>query len=220
MYITFTEVMISNFFLKKQSTFITLCKNFFQSLFVFWEIRFQFVFTGCFIIFSNENVFLCQRYFAVSVSKYFYVLSIIWQNRSFLFVKTSINNFHFFQCMNIILAEPKLIVSGGQNVCVWNDQCRLLTQYQRNSLDCKLIIGNFFWKFCGRSLILKTKWFLRYLNGIIQKQLSRGVLRKRCSENMQQIYRRTPMPKCDFNKVAQQLYSNHISAWMFCEFAL
>ena len=32
-----------------------------------------------------------------------------------------------------------------------------------------------------------------------QKQPSRDVLRKRCSENMQQIYRRTPMPKCDFN---------------------
>ena len=28
-----------------------------------------------------------------------------------------------------------------------------------------------------------------------QKQPSRGVLRKRCSENMQQIYSRTPMPK-------------------------
>ena len=36
----------------------------------------------------------------------------------------------------------------------------------------------------------------------VQKQPSRSVLRKRCSENMQQIYRRTPMPKCDFNKVA------------------
>ena len=32
-----------------------------------------------------------------------------------------------------------------------------------------------------------------------QKQLPRGVPRKRCPENMQQIYRRTPMPKCDFN---------------------
>ena len=40
----------------------------------------------------------------------------------------------------------------------------------------------------------------------IQKQPSRGVLRKSCSENMQEIYRRTPMPKCDFNKVAKQLY--------------
>ena len=41
---------------------------------------------------------------------------------------------------------------------------------------------------------------------IIQKQPSRGVLKKRRSENMQQIYRRTPMPKYDFNKVAKQLY--------------
>ena len=31
-------------------------------------------------------------------------------------------------------------------------------------------------------------------------------IRKRCSENKQQMYRRTPMPKCDFNKVALQLY--------------
>ena len=29
-----------------------------------------------------------------------------------------------------------------------------------------------------------------------QRQPPRGVLRKRCSEYMQQIYRRTPMPKC------------------------
>ena len=39
---------------------------------------------------------------------------------------------------------------------------------------------------------------------VIKISRSRGVLRKRCSENMQQIYRRTPMPKCDFNKVALQ----------------
>ena len=29
-----------------------------------------------------------------------------------------------------------------------------------------------------------------------QKQSSRGVLKKKCTENMQQIYRRAPMPKC------------------------
>ena len=47
----------------------------------------------------------------------------------------------------------------------------------------------------------------------LQKQPSRGVLKKRCSENIQQIYRRTPMsPMCQsfthvtyFNKVARQL---------------
>ena len=31
-------------------------------------------------------------------------------------------------------------------------------------------------------------------------------LKKKCPENMQQIYRRTSMLKCDFNKVALQLY--------------
>ena len=47
------------------------------------------------------------------------------------------------------------------------------------------------------------------INSIIfkmQKQPLRGFLEKRCSENMLQIYRRIPMPKCDFNKVAKQLY--------------
>ena len=33
-------------------------------------------------------------------------------------------------------------------------------------------------------------------NRSLQRQPPRGVLSKRCSENMQQIYRRTPMPKC------------------------
>ena len=41
---------------------------------------------------------------------------------------------------------------------------------------------------------------------MLQKQPCRGVLRKRCSEKMQQIYRRTPMPKYDFNKLVLQLY--------------
>ena len=39
----------------------------------------------------------------------------------------------------------------------------------------------------------------------LQKQPLRGVLKKKCSENMLQIYKRTPMPKCDFNKVAADL---------------
>ena len=39
-----------------------------------------------------------------------------------------------------------------------------------------------------------------------KKQPSIGVLRKRRPENMHQIYRRTTMPKCDFNEVALQLY--------------
>ena len=40
----------------------------------------------------------------------------------------------------------------------------------------------------------------------LQMHVSRGVFGKRFSENMQQIYRRTPMLKCGFSKVAKQLY--------------
>ena len=39
-----------------------------------------------------------------------------------------------------------------------------------------------------------------------RQQPTRGVFRKRCYENMQQIYRRATMLKCDFNKVALQPY--------------
>ena len=46
----------------------------------------------------------------------------------------------------------------------------------------------------------------------LQKQPPRcAFFKKRCSENMQQIYRRTPMPMCDFNKVALQSAK---SAWL------
>ena len=41
---------------------------------------------------------------------------------------------------------------------------------------------------------------------VTQKQPSIDVLINRFSENMQQIYRRRPMPKCNFNKVALQPY--------------
>ena len=46
---------------------------------------------------------------------------------------------------------------------------------------------------------------------IFQKQPIKGVLRKKCSENMQQI--------CYFNKIALQLYWNCTSAWVIsCKF--
>ena len=44
--------------------------------------------------------------------------------------------------------------------------------------------------------------FSKRVSLLFQKQPPRSVHRKRCSENMQQICRRAPMPKCDFNKVA------------------
>ena len=55
-------------------------------------------------------------------------------------------------------------------------------------------------------------WFDKVWSSILQRQPSRGVPSKICSENMQQIYRRTPMPKCDFNKaeVWFQYLSEHL----------
>ena len=40
----------------------------------------------------------------------------------------------------------------------------------------------------------------------IHKQPPKGVLKRMCSKNMQQIYRRPLMPNCDFNKVAKHFY--------------
>ena len=48
----------------------------------------------------------------------------------------------------------------------------------------------------------RAKYCKVFVVSIMQKQPSRGVLRKRRSGNMHQIYRRTPLPNCDFNKVA------------------
>ena len=49
----------------------------------------------------------------------------------------------------------------------------------------------------------RTSSHLEYLMN--KKQPTRGVPEKSCSENMQQIYKRTPMPRCNFNKAALQL---------------
>ena len=70
-----------------------------------------------------------------------------------------------------------------------------------------------------RSCILLRRKFHNFFI-TVQKQPHGGVLKKRCSENIQQIYKRTPMPKSDLNKVSKQLYWNHTSAWVFsCKFA-
>ena len=90
----------------------------------------------------------------------------------------------------------------------WNIHCHF----------SKLLTIIFHWYIFRNNLIFYTFSALIFKG---QKQPSRGVLKKSCSGSMQQIYRRTPMPKCDFNKVAKQLYWNHSSAWVFsCKFAV
>ena len=100
----------------------------------------------------------------------------------------------------------------------------VLNAYKNHSKDIRSLSMRRFWdpistqRTLGVAFINKyspPKWLLE-----IQKQPSRSVLRKRCSENMQHMYRRTPMSNCDFNIVALQLYWNHTSEWLFsCKFA-
>ena len=71
------------------------------------------------------------------------------------------------------------------------------------------------WNYGGN---VKAKFCLKYCK--YHEQPTRGVFLKSCSKNMQQIYSRTLMPKCDFNKIVKQLYWNHTSAWvLYCKFA-
>ena len=63
-----------------------------------------------------------------------------------------------------------------------------------------------------KDLILKTVFLFRWSYFMINRS-SLQSCRKRCSENMQQIYRGAPMAKYDFNKVDLQLYWNHTSTW-------
>ena len=70
----------------------------------------------------------------------------------------------------------------------------------------KLILINFYTFFQATRTLQVTlrSHFLSVCNMRVkqQKHPSRCVFIERRSEDMQQIYGRTPMPKCDFNKVA------------------
>ena len=46
---------------------------------------------------------------------------------------------------------------------------------------------------------INKKCFYSFASTNSQKQPSRGNFKKKCSESMQQIYRRKSMPKYDFN---------------------
>ena len=76
-----------------------------------------------------------------------------------------------------------------------------------DTFDLKQILQKVF-KVMAKIEILKFEgeyFFLQFFQSKkfpFQKQLSRYVLRKRCSGNIKQIYKRTPMPKCDFSNLA------------------
>ena len=65
-----------------------------------------------------------------------------------------------------------------------------------------------------RKFALTKKCLETSISGV-QKHFARGSRRKRWSENIQQMHRRIPMPKCDFNKVLKVVKKT--SGGCFCE---
>ena len=72
---------------------------------------------------------------------------------------------------------------------------------EENEHSCQCYCGRVFNSYRGLNAHRRTCY--------VQNQSPRGIPGKRRSENMQQIYRKTPMPKDDFNKVAKQPYCWH-----------
>ena len=79
--------------------------------------------------------------------------------------------------------------------------------FSKKDVNTKIFIYSIVGR-CGSTVhsFIKNKFHRASFPGIFwittQKQPFRG--RKRCSENMQQIYRRTPIKKWDFNKVEKK----------------
>ena len=114
-------------------------------------------------------------------------------------------------------------------ICTWNilldssnAGCKgeIFSLVVMETITENLVIDSYICKF------IMSKYYLIFSDAYIQtqRQPPKYVFKKKCSKNMQQTSGRTPMPKCDFNKVAKQLYRqlywNPISAWVFsCKFA-
>ena len=133
---------------------------------------------------------------------------IFWTEDNFCFTSDCKNSFN---CKLKKLINEKIIIFYGP----WNALCsagksRQIKQFKHHTFSglCSLFprfslqIYNFFqWRHIESS----TDWANVQIC-VIEKQPPRGVFKKRRSENMQQIYSRTLMPKCDFNKVANWVY--------------
>ena len=90
------------------------------------------------------------------------------------------------------------------NICVKNFKCKIIS-FSRSSKICETstdsvlhgdIRSNSEWETYGNYLH-DSELVIIETSRCFKKQPFRGVLRKRCSENMQQMYMRAPTSKCD-----------------------
>ena len=129
-----------------------------------------------------------------------------------------------------------LIKPNYSEKCVWCwlniDKIVHILQYEFKTLNCHSINDGISQFVLSSTFKFNNDMFSSYLNKVLQwateskrtvkadyreikKQTSIDVFIKSFSESMPQIYRRIRMLKCDFNKVALQLYWNHTSALKF-----
>ena len=113
----------------------------------------------------------------------------------------------------------ELLVTIYCTCCIFNVDCVKLFStisaihfydlfFTKSSIPSQLFLSNLFHEWVLQRQIIISYFFMWKISlhfHDLQKKPSIGILRKRCSENMQQIYRRTPMLKRDFNKVAKSL---------------
>ena len=125
-----------------------------------------------------------------------------WASSVKYFWSYSLRKMCLFKCITGLVSENPLAV----NVLM------ILGTAEMRSIPLKYSSTWLFWQSKPQSLPYWTtgKHIFKVTRLLMQKQLPRGALRKMCSENMLQIYRRTTMPKCDL-----QLYWNHTSARVF-----
>ena len=122
-----------------------------------------------------------RRFFLVNILNF--LRTLIFKNtceRLLLSFKSTCSSRFYFYCFSTKKSQDKYHI-------------------RTNQLCCRLIIIT---KIACYGTILTTRNIRRKRKILFQKQSPRGVPRKRCSENMQQIYMRTPIPKSNFNKVA------------------
>ena len=98
---------------------------------------------------------------------------------------------HFYKNSNVLSLINEWQSLGGCLEEFTKEQKNFFIIYSRTWLSSYLATAGYL-----------AKNYKVYVVCIMQKEPPRSVLRKRSSGNMHQIYRRTPVPKCKFNKVA------------------
>ena len=97
-------------------------------------------------------------------------------------------------------------------IFLWSAFQLTVFSFQRKHVLVICLIASYGLLKSGCNAFRPLPWYRVY-----QKQPSRRVLEKRISENMQQIYRRTPMPKCNLIEITLRHWCSPVNLLQFSE---